>query len=197
MTDQLLALLPAWGPWLLATTTFLSCLMLPIPASMLMLAGGALVATGDLALPAAAGGALLGAVVGDQVGFLAGRGAGRVLPRLRGRRARTMARARQKLRRNGAAAVFFSRWLFAPLGPSINVAAGALRYSHRAFTLAGVAGELVWVGLYVGLGYVFGANLEAATELASSALGLLAALAAFAVLGLWLLAAARRRGRTD
>ena len=42
MTETLLALLPAWGPWLLAATTFLSCLMLPIPASMLMLAGGAL-----------------------------------------------------------------------------------------------------------------------------------------------------------
>ena len=51
---------------------------------------------------------------------------------------------------------------------------------------AGVAGEMVWVGLYVGIGYAFGANLEAATELASSALGLLAALAALAAFGWWL-----------
>ncbi|MDP1668321.1 DedA family protein [Phaeovulum sp.] len=194
MTETLLALLPTWGPWLLATTTFLSCLMLPIPASMLMLAGGALVATGDLALPAAAGGALAGAIAGDQVGFFAGRGAGRFLPRLRGKRARAMARARQKLRRNGNAAVFFSRWLFAPLGPSVNVAAGALGHPHRAFTLAGMAGEVVWVGLYVGIGYAFGANLEAATELASSTLGLLAAFAALVVFGWWLIGAARRRG---
>ncbi|MBW6507125.1 MAG: VTT domain-containing protein [Rhodobacteraceae bacterium] len=193
MTETLLALLPAWGPWLLAATTFLSCLMLPVPASMLMLAGGALVATGDLALGATAGGALAGAVLGDQVGFLAGRGAGRVLPRLRGKRARTMARAREKLRRNGGAAVFFSRWLFAPLGPSVNIAAGALAFPHRIFTLAGVAGEVVWVALYIGIGYAFGANLEAATELASSTLGLLAALAVLLALGWWLIGAARRR----
>lgn len=194
MTEQLLALLPAWGPWLLAATTFLSCLMLPIPASMLMLAGGALVATGDLTFGGAAGGALVGAVAGDQIGFLAGRRAGRLFPRLRGKRARAMVRARRKLAQSGIAAVFFSRWLFAPLGPSVNVAAGALDYPHGAFTAAGVAGEVVWVALYVGIGYAFGANLEAATELASSTLGLLAALAAVLVLGWWLAGAARRRG---
>ncbi len=195
MTETLLALLPAWGPWLLAATTFLSCLMLPIPASMLMLAGGAFAATGDLSLIAVAAGALAGAVVGDQLGYLLGRGAGQLMPKLRGKRARLMAQARARLRRNGAAAVFFSRWLFSPLGPSVNVAAGALRYPHRAFTVAGVAGEVVWVGLYEGIGYAFGANLEAATELASSAIGLLAALAALAGFGWWLVIAARRRAR--
>jgi membrane protein DedA with SNARE-associated domain len=194
MTETLLALLPEWGPWLLAATTFLSCLMLPIPASLLMLAGGAFVATGDLSLPAVVAGALAGAVAGDQLGYFAGRGAGQYLPKLRGKRARLMARGRARLRRNGASAVFFSRWLFAPLGPSVNVAAGALRFSHRGFTLAGVAGEVIWVALYVGIGFAFGANLEAATELASSALGLLAAFALLAGFGWWLAAAARRHG---
>lgn len=194
MTEALLALLPDWGPWLLAVTTFLSCLMLPIPASLLMLAGGAFVATGDLSLFAVMAGALAGAVAGDQLGYFAGRGAGRFLPRLRGKRARMLAHGRAKLRRNGWSAVFFSRWLFAPLGPSVNVAAGALGFSHRKFTLAGVAGEMVWVALYVGIGFAFGANLEAATELASSALGLLAALAVLVGFGWWLASAARKLG---
>ena len=34
MTDWLLALVPQYGLWLLAATTFLSCLALPIPASI-------------------------------------------------------------------------------------------------------------------------------------------------------------------
>ena len=33
MTDWLLGLVPQYGLWLLAATTFLSCLALPIPAS--------------------------------------------------------------------------------------------------------------------------------------------------------------------
>jgi len=193
MTETLLALLPAWGPWLLAATTFLACLMVPVPASMLAIAGGALVATGDLALAPVAWAAYGGAVLGDQVIFIFGRKAGNLLPRMRGKRARALALARSKLRRNGVITVFFSRWLFAPLAPSVNLAAGALGFSHRAFTLASAAGDVFWVGLYVGIGYVFGANLEAATELASSALGLLAALAALAVFGRWLWGAAQKR----
>jgi membrane-associated protein len=36
MTDWLLALVPQYGLWLLAATTFFSCLALPFPASILM-----------------------------------------------------------------------------------------------------------------------------------------------------------------
>ena len=61
MTDWLLALVPQYGLWLLAATTFFSCLALPFPASIMMLTAGGFVAAGDLALlptfAAAAGGA--------------------------------------------------------------------------------------------------------------------------------------------
>ena len=42
MTDWLLALVPTYGLWLLAAATFLSCLAIPIPVSILMLAAGGL-----------------------------------------------------------------------------------------------------------------------------------------------------------
>ena len=50
MTDWLLALVPQYGLWLLAATTFFSCLALPFPASIMMLTAGGFVAAGDLAL---------------------------------------------------------------------------------------------------------------------------------------------------
>ncbi|WP_372840164.1 DedA family protein [Phaeovulum sp.] len=193
MTDTLLAMLPAWGPWLLAATAFLACLMVPVPASLLAITGGALVAAGDLDGVQVAVATWAGAVLGDQVIYFIGRKAGHFFPPFKGKRRRMLARARARLRRNGILTVFFSRWLFAPLAPSINLAAGALRFSHLRFTLASVTGDVFWVGLYVGLGYVFSANLSAATELASSTLGLLAALAALLIFGWWLRGAARRR----
>lgn len=48
MSDTLLQLLATYGAPLLALTTFASCLALPVPSSLMMLAAGAFVASGDL-----------------------------------------------------------------------------------------------------------------------------------------------------
>jgi membrane protein DedA with SNARE-associated domain len=186
MTELILSYLPALGPWLLALTTFLSCLAVPVPSSLMMIAAGAFVAAGDLSLPAVTLSAYGGAVLGDQVGFALGRRAGRFVATAQGRRAELVATAAERLRRNGGITVFLSRWMFSALGPWVNLAAGASGYGHRHFTVAGVTGEAVWVGLYVALGIAFGANLQAAADLASNALGLLAAGAVAVALGWWL-----------
>ncbi len=198
MTEALLALLPAWGPWLLGITTFLSCLAIPVPSSIMMIAAGAFAASGDLSLPSLMAAAYGGAVLGDQLGFFLGRHAaqlvpGRLLTGAGGKRAALVAKAREKLQESGGIAVFFTRWLFSALGPWINFAAGASGFGHGRFTVAGVAGEAVWVTVYVGLGMAFGANLEAATELATDALGFLAAGTVALALGWWLYQAARAR----
>lgn len=184
LTEYILGLLPIWGPWLLALTTFLSCLALPIPASLLMIAGGAFAATGDISLPGVAIGALIGAVLGDQVGYAMGHGAGDFLARRLPKRALDHARA--KLDTSGPQAIFLSRWLFSALGPSMNLVAGAMSFSHKRFTIASILGEVVWVFTYISLGIAFGSNLDAAAELASNALGLLATGTVALLLGRWL-----------
>lgn len=187
MTDWLLALVPTYGLWLLAATTFFSCLALPFPASIMMMTAGGFVAAGDLGLIATFSAAAAGGIAGDQVGFWAGRFVGgSLLPRVRRdpARAKLLDRAVAMLDRRGVVAVFLTRWLFSPLGPWVNLTTGSTGYSWRHFTLAGVAGEAVWSGLYVGMGYVFAGNIEAASEMLSSVLGLLAAVAAVIILGL-------------
>ena len=57
VTDWLMALLPVYGPWLLGITTFLSCLAIPVPSSLMMITSGAFVASGDLQLASVAGSA--------------------------------------------------------------------------------------------------------------------------------------------
>jgi membrane-associated protein len=202
MTDWLLGLVPQYGLYLLAICTFASCLALPIPASILMLAAGGFVASEDLDLAGSMSAALLGAMAGDQVGYLAGRWGGVGLVDRIGKRAAPLARATDLLARKGGIAVFLTRWLLSALGPYINVAAGAAGTPWSSFTLWGLAGEGVWVGLYVGVGYTFTGNLVAASAMAVNILGFLAAGAVAMGLGWWLVAslraerAAKTKGRT-
>ncbi|MEZ5685837.1 MAG: VTT domain-containing protein [Paracoccaceae bacterium] len=194
LVDMLLAALPAFGPWLLGLTTFLSCLAIPVPSSIMMIASGAFVASGDLALVTVTSAAFTGAVLGDQTGFWLGRRAERFLPAPETKRGKLVASALAQLARRGAITVFFSRWMFSALGPWVNLAAGASGFAHTRFSLAGILGEAVWVSVYVGLGITFGANLQAAADLASNALGMMAAGALALALGAWLWHAARHPG---
>jgi membrane-associated protein len=186
MIEWLLGLVPQYGFWLLMAGTFCSCLALPIPISMLMLAAGGFISAGDLSLIPTASAALAGAVAGDQVGYFAARWGGAGLIERLGSRAVPLAKATEMLAKRGGIAVFLSRWLFSALGPYINLAAGAARQPWRQFTAWGVAGEAVWVGLYISLGYAFTGNLQAASSMAVQMLGFLAAGAVALGLGVWL-----------
>lgn len=194
MTSWLLALVPQYGLWLLAATTFLSCLALPFPASILMLTAGGFAAAGDLVLWQAFLAAAAGGIAGDQLGYWAGRRFGAAfLSRLRKDPARDklLARAEALMDRRGILAVFFSRWLVSPLGPWVNLVAGSTGFGWHRFTLAGIAGEAVWAALYVGTGYAFAGNIEAASDALGSALGMVAGGSAVVILGYWLWAAQR------
>jgi membrane protein DedA with SNARE-associated domain len=189
MTDWLLGLVPQYGLWLLAATTFLSCLALPFPASILMLTAGGFAAAGDLILWQAFLAAAVGGIAGDQLGYWAGRGFGTVvLSRLRkdAGRDRLFAKADAMMDRHGVLAVFLSRWLVSPLGPYVNLIAGSTRFGWLRFTAAGVAGEGVWAGLYVGAGYGFAGSIEAASQAIGSGLGMVGGAGAVLALGYWL-----------
>lgn len=193
MTDILLAMVPQYGLYLIGTATFLSCLAVPIPSSLIMLSAGAFVAAGDLGLAPVAVLAFGGAVLGDQLGYLIGARGGAMLTRFGegGKAAELMLRARKMADRWGGLGVFLSRWLFSPLGPYMNFATGAAGMDWPRFALWGAAGEMVWVGVYVGLGYGFGAHIEMVANILGSFSGTLAAGAITLGLGIWLRAALR------
>ncbi len=196
MTESFLTLATSYGLPFLALITSLSCLALPVPVSIVMMLSGSLVASGELDFWQVFFAAYLAALVGDQVGFLIGRVAGAPIIGWLARspaRAALIDKARGQLDKKGWWAVFFSRWLFSPLGPYVNFIGGAAAMNWLKFTAPGAAGELVWVSLYVGLGYFFSSNISAVADLASSASGLLAAGAVAAFLG-WRLWIALRAG---
>ena len=185
MTDALLGMIPHYGAWLLFAVTFLSCLAVPIPSSLLMMTAGGFAGAGELDLAGVAGASLAGALLGDQVGY----GIGRAVPAMdrlqqaRSQQVRDLAGSAQAmLGRRGVSAVFLSRWLFSAVGPWINFVAGSGRFSWLRFSLASGLGELVWVSLYLGLGVWFSSQIEAASEMASSVLGALASGFIFVIL---------------
>ena len=189
MMDWLLELVPTYGIWLLAATTFLSCLALPIPASILMLTAGGFVAAEEMDLWQTFAAAAIGGSLGDQVGYWTGRKAGvPLLTHLRRDPARDklLGRAVAIMESKGLLAVFLTRWLISPLGPWVNLTAGSTGYSWHRFTIAGIAGEAVWSGLYVGAGYAFAGNVAAATDMIGSLLGIIGGAAAVLALGYWL-----------
>ncbi len=189
MSETVFSLITDYGPIAIFVSAFLSCLALPIPTSLMMLTGGAFVATADLDLVPVVLAAWSGAVIGDQAGFLIGRFGGTpVLERLARAPARraVLDRARALVDRHGGLGVFFSTWAIAPLGPWVNFAAGATGLGWLRFTIADVLGEVIWVSLYVGLGYGFAANVAAVAEAMGDLMGLMAALAVAAAAALWI-----------
>jgi len=140
--------------------------------------------------------AVIGATLGDQVGYLVGRRYGegllaRIPRRLVG--PDELERARRSIRSRGAAAVVIARWV-AVLRALVPGVAGMSGMRHSVFTVANIAGGLLWaVGVSI-LGYLAGASyrfLEARLRIGSEAL-----LTVFAVLLLlWIWRRRRQRRR--
>ena len=154
MMQDLAALLPHWGPWVVALSAFLSCMMVPLPTSALLLTAGALSGTGHLWLPGLMAGAILGATAGDLAAFALARRIGPWLNRPGRRRAALFAKARDLVARRGTLAVFLSRWLVTPLGPATNYVAGAAGLPLRRFALASLAGECLWAAIHLLAGHL-------------------------------------------
>lgn len=181
MTDAVLALVPAYGSLALILAVGLSCLGVPIPGSVALLLSGSFVATGEMALLPVLIAALAGAVAGDLTGYAIGRAGGvRLTGWIDSRRslAAAVARARTFTERWGVLSVFLTRWLVSPLGPAVNLLSGLTHMAWLWFAVAVVAGEIVWVGLYLTLGYFFSTSIVAIAGL----LGDLTWLVAFFIL---------------
>ena len=73
----------------------------------------------------------------------------------------------------------------------MNFVAGAARLHWPRFLLADLAGEAVWVGIYVGIGMVFAGNITLVADILGNLSGLLAAIAVALGAVLWLRRSAR------
>tara|TARA_R110002051_G_scaffold10079_4_gene38196 strand:+ start:607 stop:1206 length:600 start_codon:yes stop_codon:yes gene_type:complete len=199
VTDQLLQFVNTGGSLALALILMASCLAVPVPAALVMMAVGSLVEQGEIeALPFFLAG-LAGSVVGDQLGYLIGHtGRSRVRASAEhGWLAATLQKAERFETRWGDLGIFLSRWLLSPMGPWINLVAGMTGYSWARFSLFGLLGEAVWVAGYLALGVTFSRSVEMLSELLGSLTWFIVSALVAGILGwkLFTLARTHRRRR--
>lgn len=196
VADQLISLVQEHGALALAIVLMGSCLGLPVPSSLVMMALGSFIEQEGLeALPYFVIG-LSGAVVGDQTGYVIGRLSTDQVEQMSRRFGwlnAALARAEAFQSRWSDVGVFLSRWLFSPLGPWINIYAGLTRYSWFRFSIFGILGELLWVAIYLGLGMLFSSSVTALGDILGSLTWFLASAVIAAALGWWLVSIARAR----
>ncbi len=185
MTDTLLALVPTYGLWLILAALPLSCMALPVPSSILVMAAGGFAAAGDMVLWQVQAVAFAGFVAGDQIVYgMARAGGAPLVDRMKARPATgpVFSRAETMLQTRGPVAVFLSRTIFSPVGPYVGFLSGAMRVGWPGFTLAAVAGAAVWALAYSLLGYVFATRITQVAGMIGNGLGII--LAGAAVVGL-------------
>ncbi|MBL1437684.1 MAG: DedA family protein [Rhodobacteraceae bacterium] len=171
MTDLLLELVTAYGLIILAGTVFMAALGAPLPGTVLLVLSGAFAAGGDMDPIMVVLTGFTAAIAGDMAGYFIGFKGGEWLKEKLGRTplGKHVNKADVFMDKWGGVGVFLSRWLVAPIGPTLNYVAGIGQFDWRRFMLWDVLGEVVWVGLYVGIGMLFSASALALVDLIASA----------------------------
>ena len=186
MSAQLLELLTSYGLPVLFALMVLVSIGIPFPSSLTLVALGSFVAQGELDFWPVIVVGTAGAVAGDQIGYAIGHWGGRPLVERATRRfggADKVAAAEAFSRKWAGPGVFFSRWLVGPLGPWINVTSGLSSYPWPRFLVLDIAGELLWLLIYVLLGRAFSDQVQAIADLLGNLAWVIVGLLATAVIG--------------
>jgi membrane protein DedA with SNARE-associated domain len=184
MSDFLLTQIINYGAPLFGLILFLAAVGLPLPASILLIAAGAFSQQGFLDWFSIAVFGFLGAVFGDAISFGMGFYAKNWVSKRFGG-SPTWKNARDAFEARAGMAVYLTRFLITALAVPTNLIAGGSGIRFRRFIVYDSLGELTWVILYGGLGYLFGSQWELVSDFISSFGGLILGLVILG-LGVWL-----------
>jgi membrane-associated protein len=145
--------LAVYGLPILLLVSYVGSLGIPFPITLVIVAAGAITREGLIDWKLAVLACMIGAALADQSEFLLGRMGSHWLEQHFGEKL-AWRRAQATFRRQGGWAILLTRFWFTPLAPAINVIAGS-KYPYARFLLFDVLGQLLWVLLYGGLGYIF------------------------------------------
>jgi membrane-associated protein len=159
LSEYFLTWVIAYGAPVFAGILFASGLGLPLPASVLVIAVGAFVRLEIIdAVPVFLSG-ILAVVIGDSLCYGIGKRLGEKLP-VKIKTSKAWESAREVFDRRGGLAILLTRSVLSSLAMPTNLIAGSSNYRFRSFLFFDIVGESIWLGLYGGLGYVFGSQWE-------------------------------------
>jgi len=181
LDDRFLSALLVYGYPVLGVALLLAAIGVPLPGGLLAAVAGSLAAHGQLNWIWASIVAVTASVAGDAVGYGVGHLVsaqflerwGRWIGYTPARRLRVSG----LFERFGVLTILLSRTLVSGLSSVVNLLAGANRYRLVRFLALAVVGRFLWTSAYLGLGYIDGADLEAATRFLQNVAGVLVSLA--------------------
>ena len=162
--ESALEQLSQYGVWFVGVNVLLQQLGLPIPAVPTMMVAGALAGAGRMSGPGAFALSVLASLIADLVWFWAGRRFGypvlRFLCKVSLSPDTCVRQTEGIFERWGFFSVVLSKFVpgFSTVAPPI---AGALKMPVAAFTVASVASAALWVGVAMGTGFLFAAQIDA------------------------------------
>lgn len=184
MSDFLLTQIINYGAPLFGLFLFLGALGLPVGASILVVAAGAFSQQGILSWPLTGGFGLVGAILGDAFSFGIGYYAKNWVDQHLGG-SPTWRSAKDSFDSRAGLAIYITRFLITALAIPINLIAGGSGIRFRRFMTYDSLGELTWIILYGGLGYLFGSQWEVVSDFITNFGGLMLGLVIFGI-GVWL-----------
>ena len=185
-TDQLLAGILVHGVALLFAVVAIAAVGVPLPVSLTLVAAGSFAKQGEMSLLPIILAGSVAAILGDQIGYGLSRWGGRGLVVRISRRfggEAKIKKAEALSKKWGGVGIFFSRWLVTELGPWLNVTSGISRYPWQRFIFWDVLGEVLWVFLYVMLGYVFSDRVQYISDILGNLAWAILALIVTIILG--------------
>jgi membrane-associated protein len=200
LTDQVLAALFVYGLPVLFGAILICTVGVPFPISLLLVVAGSLVEQGEMKLWQVIAVGSFAAILGDQIAYGLARWAGRRVVNRVGRKLgaeKKIKQAEDFTQRWGRSGVFLSRWLVTALGPWVNLASGIAAYPWKRFLLWDVLGEVLWVVLYVSIGYVFSNRVQAVRDILGNLTWVILGLIATIILGWQLVRTVRPRPAAD
>ncbi len=161
-----------YGSPMVALLVMLGALGIPLPTTLLIIASGAFIRQDLLDIYSTPILGLTGSVAGDMLLFSVGRLASQSIEGRFGKTT-TWQKARLLFEKRGGIAIFLTRWLLTAIAFPITLIAGSSQYRFSTFFLFDLTGELLWVILYGGLGYLFGSQWELISDFLSNFSGFL------------------------
>lgn len=172
LSDLFLTWMVTYGAIMLAVALFMGALGIPLPGTFFVIAAGAFVKQDVLTLYTAFPVALIGVAIGDSLSYGMGRFARPLILRRFGE-SEGWRKAENNLNERGGVAVYLTRWLLTPIAVPTNLVAGSTGYPFHKFVSYDVAGEVTWLIVFGGLGYIFGSQWEYVSNFISDFSGLI------------------------
>lgn len=166
VSDSLLTGIISYGAPLFGLILFLGALGVPVPGTLMVVAAGAFVRQGAMDLTSSVIIGFLCAILGDSLSFAMGRFGG-YRAKQRFGASGLWSQAQTSFDRRGPLAVYLSRFLITAVAIPVNWIAGGSGLHYSRFIMYDATGEVTWLLLYGGLGYIFGSQWEVISQFLS------------------------------